>query len=101
MKTRFLISLLLLVGIISLAYSLPDGEARSFSNFRWNIDETYHRDGHVQFAVSKGSENFLPVGIKGLDDVTVALHPTINHDQTGKTNFLEVWISILNLMWWI
>ncbi len=84
MKTRLLISLLLVVGIIVLAYVLPSAEARSFSSFRWDIDEAYHRDGHVQLVVQKGSENFLPIGIKGLDDVTVTLHPTINHDQTGK-----------------
>ena len=56
----------------------------SFSSFRWDIDETYHRDGHVQFVVQKDSENFLPIDIRGLDDVTMTLHPTINHDQTGK-----------------
>ena len=71
-------------GILALAYVLPSAEARSFSSFRWDIDEAYHRDGHVQLVVQKGSENFLPIGIKGLDDVTVTLHPTINHDQTGK-----------------
>ena len=83
MKTRVLISLLLFAGILALAYLLPSAEARSLSSFRWDIDETYHREGHVQLVVQKGSENFLPIGIKGLDDVTVTLHPTINHDQTG------------------
>ena len=72
------------MSILTLAYVLPSAEARSFSSFRWDIDEAYHRDGHVQFVVQKDSENFLPIGIKGLDDVTVTLHPTINHDQTGK-----------------
>ena len=84
MKSRILISLLLLVGILTLAYVLPPAEARPFSNFKWNIDETYHRDGHVQFVVQKGSENFLPIGVKGLHDVTVTLHPTINYDQIRK-----------------
>ena len=84
MKTRLLISLLLFASILTLVYVSPDAEARSFSSFRWNIDETYHRDGHVQFVVEKDSENFLPIEIKGLDNVTVTLHPTINHDQTGK-----------------
>ena len=86
MKTRLLIALLLFVGILTLAHVSPDAEARSFSSFRWDIDETYHRDGHVQLVVQQGSENFLPVGINGLSDVTVTLHPTINHDQTGKAN---------------
>ena len=84
MNTRFLISLLLLMVILTWAYVSSDVEARSFSSFRWEIDETYHRDGHVQLVVQKDSENSLPVGIKGLDNVTVTLHPTINHDQTGK-----------------
>jgi hypothetical protein len=83
MKTNLLISLLVF-GILALVIVLPIAEARSFSNFRWDIDETYHRDGHVQFAVQKGSENFLPIGVKGLNNVTVTLHPTINHDQTGE-----------------
>ena len=84
MRIRILIYSLLFVGILTLAHVLPDAEARSFSNFKWDIDETYHRDGHVQFVVLQGSENVLPVGIRGLNDVTVTLHPTINHDQTGK-----------------
>lgn len=86
MKTRILISLLLFVGVLALAHVLPSAEARSFSSFGWNIDESYHRDGHVQSVVQKDSENFLPIEIKGLGDVTVTLHPTINHDQTGKCN---------------
>ena len=84
MKTRVLILLLLFVSILTLAYVSSDAEARPFSSFKWDIDEAYHRDGHVQFVVQKGSENFLPIDIKGLDDVTLTLHPTINHDQTGK-----------------
>lgn len=84
MKTRTLISLLLFVGILTLSYMLPTAEARPFSQFKWNIDETYHRDGHVQFVVQKGSENFLPIGVMGKSDTTIVLHPTINHDQTGK-----------------
>ncbi len=84
MKTRLLISLLLFVGIFTLAHVLSDAEARPFSSFRWDIDETYHRDDHVQFVVQQDSKNVLPMGVKRLDDVTVTLHPTINHDQTGK-----------------
>lgn len=84
MNGRLLLSLLLFVCILTLSHMLYSAEARPFSNFKWEINETYHRDGHVQFVVQKDSENFLPVGIKGLNDVTVQLHPTINHDQTGK-----------------
>jgi len=62
---------------------VSNAEARSISDFSWEIDEKYQRDGNVQFFASTGSKNILPIGIRGLNDVTVDLHPTINFDQTG------------------
>ena len=68
---------------VTLIFVMNNAEARGFSDFSWKIDEIYHRDGHVQFVVQKGSENFLPIGIYGKSDVTVNLHPTIGNDQIG------------------
>jgi len=68
---------------VPLIFVMNNAEARGFSDFSWKIDEAYHKDGHVQFVVQKGSENFLPIGIYGKSDVTVDLHPTIGHDQIG------------------
>jgi len=74
----------IILPLIFLILAFSNAEARSIPDFTWEIDEKYQRDGNIQFFAPNGSHNILPIGIRGLNDVTVTLHPTINFDQTGK-----------------
>ena len=84
-------SILLIIGIITIAIfsqsdTLQNVEARSISSFDWKIDEKYHREGFVDFIVTKDSHNSLPVTVRSISDkpITLTLHTTSNFDQMGK-----------------
>lgn len=80
-----ILTFIALVGIFSQINLLSNVEARSIAAFDWQIDEQYTRDGFVDFIVSKGSHNSLPVTVRSISNepIMLVVHTTYNFDQTG------------------